>query len=182
MFVDLKTSGTDVLDQAAKLLFDSFAAIAELSWKTIKDAEMEVVECLGEKNICIGIIEAGKLIAMAGLRPLYSDITWELHPMAVAALYQKKGVGTMLLKKMEQLGKARGILNIVLGTDDEKGQTSLSGKDLYNENLYEEVRNIKNINNHPYEFYQKMGYKIIGVIPDANGPGKPDIWMGKRLE
>jgi len=182
MFVDLKTSDTNILDQAAKLLFDTFSAITELSWKTIRDAEIEIVECLGEKNIFIGIIEAGRLIALAGLRPLYSEITWELHPMAVAAHYQKKGVGRKLIKKMEQLGKARGIMNIVLGTDDESGQTSLFGKDLYKENLYDEIRNIKNIRNHPYEFYQKMGYRIIGVIPDANGVGKPDIWMGKRLE
>ena len=143
---------------------------------------MEVVECLAEKNICIGIVEAGKLIALAGLRPLYSEITWELHPMVVAFNQQKKGIGTNLLKKIEQLAKVRGIVNIVLGTDDEQGQTSLFGKDLYKEDLYDQIRNIENIANHPYEFYQKMGYKIIGAIPDANGRGKPDIWMGKRLE
>jgi aminoglycoside 6'-N-acetyltransferase I len=34
---------------------------------------------------------------------------------------------------------------------------------------------------HPYEFYQKLGYVIVGVIPDANGPGKPDILMAKSL-
>jgi hypothetical protein len=32
------------------------------------------------------------------------------------------------------------------------------------------------------EFYQKLGYVIVGVIPDANGFGKPDIFMAKRLE
>jgi len=26
-----------------------------------------------------------------------------------------------------------------------------------------------------------MGYAIVGVIPDANGPGKPDIIMAKRM-
>jgi aminoglycoside 6'-N-acetyltransferase I len=34
---------------------------------------------------------------------------------------------------------------------------------------------------HPYEFYQKMGFAIVGVMPDANGIGKPDIYMAKRL-
>ena len=29
--------------------------------------------------------------------------------------------------------------------------------------------------------FQKMGYKIVGVFPDANGIGKPDIWMAKRI-
>lgn len=34
---------------------------------------------------------------------------------------------------------------------------------------------------HPYEFYQTLGFVILGVIPDANGLGKPDILMAKRL-
>ena len=31
------------------------------------------------------------------------------------------------------------------------------------------------------EFYRKLGYAIIGVVPDANGRGRPDIYMSKRL-
>ena len=34
---------------------------------------------------------------------------------------------------------------------------------------------------HPFEFYQKLGFVIVGVMPDANGLGKPDIFMAKRL-
>jgi len=41
--------------------------------------------------------------------------------------------------------------------------------------------NIQNIGGHPYKFYEKTGYKIVGVFPDANGVGKPDIWMAKRV-
>jgi hypothetical protein len=32
-----------------------------------------------------------------------------------------------------------------------------------------------------YEFYQKQGYVIVGVMPDANGLGKPDILMAKSV-
>ena len=56
--------------------------------------------------------------------------------------------------------------------------TSLSQGDLY-ENLWEKVRDIRNLKNHPFEFYQKMGYIITGVVIDANGLGKPDILMSK---
>jgi hypothetical protein len=34
---------------------------------------------------------------------------------------------------------------------------------------------------HSYEFYQKLGFSIIGAMPDANGLGKPDIYMAKPL-
>ncbi len=29
--------------------------------------------------------------------------------------------------------------------------------------------------------YQKRGFVIVGVVPDANGLGKPDILMAKRI-
>jgi len=29
---------------------------------------------------------------------------------------------------------------------------------------------------------QNIGYKIVGVLPNANGIGKHDIWMAKRIK
>jgi len=59
--------------------------------------------------------------------------------------------------------------------------TSLAGCDLY-ENLREQIAHIQNLKGHPYEIYQKCGYRITGVVPDVNGRGKPDIIMSKRVE
>ena len=64
--------------------------------------------------------------------------------------------------------------------DDEDNRTSVGGVDLY-PNVLEHLANIKNLHRHPYEFYQKLGYVIVGIIPDANGKGKPDIFMAKRV-
>ena len=76
--------------------------------------------------------------------------------------------------------RSKGGLTITLGTDDEDGMTSLANTDLY-ENLWEKIRDIRNLKGHPFEFYQKIGYIISGIVPDANGPGKPDILMAKRV-
>jgi len=71
-------------------------------------------------------------------------------------------------------------LIVKLGTDDENERTSLGGIDLF-PNVAEKIAQIRNLRRHPFEFYQKLGYEITGVVPDANGFGKPDIIMCKRL-
>jgi hypothetical protein len=40
---------------------------------------------------------------------------------------------------------------------------------------------IQNLARHPFEFYRKVGFAIVGLLPDANGFGKPDIFMAKRV-
>ena len=67
------------------------------------------------------------------------------------------------------------------GRPDFSGTTSLFGADLYDD-TYVKLANIQNTGGHPFTFYEKMGYKIVGVFPDANGIGKPDIWMAKRIQ
>lgn len=84
------------------------------------------------------------------------------------------------MSALEQRLKEKGCLTVYLGSDDENNSTSLSNTNLY-ENTFVKINSIKNIKNHPFEFYQKVGYKIVGVIPDANGIGRPDIWLAKSL-
>ena len=60
------------------------------------------------------------------------------------------------------------------------GQTTLAGANLL-PNPWPHIARIQNLRRHPYAFYQKLGYTIVGVIPDANGLGKPDILMAKSL-
>ena len=69
---------------------------------------------------------------------------------------------------------------IFLGTDDETGQTSLAGVDLY-PNVLTKLAHVRNLRGHVFGFYQKLGYVVVGAIPDANGFGKPDILMAKRI-
>ena len=113
-------------------------------------------------------------------RSLYDGHVWELHPLAVTAAMRGQGVGRALVNDLEAIAKARGGLTLWLGTDDEDHQTSLAGVDLY-PNVLEHVTAIKNLRRHPFEFYQKLGFVIVGVMPDANGLGKPDIFMAKRI-
>lgn len=181
MFIDLKNCDSSILKKAAEILYKTFIEKGIDHWKDLEEGYEEVRECLDGDFLCIGYLEAGELVGWAGLRPLYDKVTWELHPIVVKKETQNKGIGSKLLKELEKEVRNKGGLNIVLGTDDMSNRTSISSVDFTKNDVSDFMKNISNVNNHPYEFYQKNGYKIVGIIPDANGIGKPDIWMWKRI-
>ena len=133
-----------------------------------------------EEYICIGAFQNETVRGWCGARPQYGVTGWELHPIVVSSLTRAQGIGACLLQALEKEVVRRGGIMMYLGTDDENGRSSLSQCDLY-DSMYEKMKNVTNVHHHPFEFYQKCGYTVVGVIPDANGFGKPDIIMAKRL-
>jgi aminoglycoside 6'-N-acetyltransferase I len=122
----------------------------------------------------------GFVIGWVGGLSAYDGMAWELHPLAVRPDWQRRGVGRALVDDLEARVRERGGVTVYLGSDDEDGWTSLGYIDLY-PNVWEHIARIENRRGHPYTFYLNCGYAITGVIPDANGPGKPDILMAKRV-
>jgi len=174
-FEYLNKNNTKHLQQAANLLADAFPqAYSDNSYE-------EVLKCLDEERITISAVKEDSLIGFVSAIPQYGITGWELHPLVVETKFRGLGIGERLVGKLENEIRTRGGITVYLGTDDEFFQTSLSGTDLYND-LYGKINNIKNYKNHPFGFYEKVGYKITGVIPDANGFGKPDIIMSKRIQ
>ena len=176
------TKENDVLvQQAAQLLMDAFREHWVDAWPTLEEGLQEVHEMLEAERICRAAIdEDNNLLGVIGGIPRYDSHVWELHPLAVQPSMQGRGIGKLLVEDLEQQVHLRGGLTITLGSDDEDSMTSLSDVDLY-ENLWEKIRDVRNFKRHPYEFYQKMGYVITGIVPDANGIGKPDIIMSKKV-
>lgn len=168
----------EACEQAAGLLVQAFARFG--SWTTMEEARQEVQEMLAPDRILRAALDGESIVGWIGGIPKYDGNVWELHPLVVREDRQRQGIGTQLVLDFEELVHKRGGLTIQLGTDDVAGQTTLSGVDLY-QAPWEKIRDIRNLSKHPYEFYQKMGYTVIGVMPDANGRGKPDILMAKRV-
>ena len=170
-----------IIQQAARLLVDAFHEHWPEAWPTFDEAIQEVHEMLGTERIFRAAMDDdGNLLGFIGGIPQYDGNVWELHPLAVQPKMHRKGIGKALVEDFEEQVRQRGGLTITLGTDDENNMTSLSDADLY-ENTWEKIQNIRNLKGHPYEFYQKMGYVITGILPDANGRGRPDILMSKRV-
>lgn len=180
--ITLTKENDPLVQQAAQLLVDAFREHWVDAWPTLEEGLQEVHEMLEVERICRAAIdEDNNLLGMIGGIPQYDGHVWELHPLAVRPFMQGRGVGRALVEDFEEQVRLRGGLTVTLGSDDEDNMTSLSDVDLYKD-LWDKVRNIRNFKRHPYEFYLKMGYVITGVVPDANGVGKPDIIMSKRVK
>ncbi|MBI5964166.1 MAG: GNAT family N-acetyltransferase [Chloroflexi bacterium] len=179
--ITLAKEDTQLIQQAAQLLVVAFHEHWADSWPALKDGLQEVHEMLDAERICRAAIDTeGNLLGVIGGVSQYDGHVWELHPLAVQPSMQGGGIGKALVEDFEEQVRLRGGLTITLGSDDEDNMTSLSNVDVY-EDLWDKVRNIRNLKRHPFGFYQKMGYVITGVVPDANGRGKPDIIMSKRV-
>jgi aminoglycoside 6'-N-acetyltransferase I len=175
------TDNSAILYQMAELLVVGFREHWD-AWKTVPEALDEIQMIRDKGFIRVALDDAGqKVLGWIGGLPEYDGNVWELHPLVVQPQRQFQGIGRALVADFEVQVAARGGLTITLGSDDEDDMTSLAGADLY-DNLPEKIANIRNLKRHPYEFYLKCGYRITGVVPDANGRGKPDIIMGKRVE
>jgi aminoglycoside 6'-N-acetyltransferase I len=178
--VDLDAGNEEAVRQAAVLLVEGFKEHWPDAWPDVDAALEEVRETFGEGRISRAALdESGVVLGWIGGIRSYDGNVWELHPLVVRPDLQRRGIGRALVADLEARVRERGALTLWLGTDDEARMTTLSGVDLY-PNVLEHLANIKNLREHPYEFYQRLGFSIIGVMPDANGPGKPDIYMAKR--
>ncbi|MGH7490791.1 MAG: GNAT family N-acetyltransferase [bacterium] len=180
--IDLQPHEENLISQIAQFLYEAFKEHWPQAWPDLESAKHEVEESLGEERLSrVALDDAGMVLGWIGGIKQYDGHVWELHPLVVSPKAQGRGIGRALVEDLEEQVRQRGGLTLWLGTDDENDQTSLSGVDLY-PNVFEHLAKIKNLRRHPYEFYQKLGFVIVGVMPDANGIGKPDIYMAKRVK
>jgi len=179
--------------QAAQMLTDEIP----IGWPTFDDAMQEINDWLTPAGECsatdckwsgdretyfIAVLdENDEVIGWCGILPSYGGKVYELHPLVVRRDWQRKGIGKHIINTLSDEAKKRGGLTLWLGCDDEKpdGETSLANADLYDD-LPGKLRDFIP-GTHQAAFYLKAGFKIIGVMPDANGIGKPDIFMAKKL-
>ena len=179
--LDLRENCEAYAPLAAALLVAAFAEHWPHAWPNLESAMAEVEESLAQDRLSrIALNDDRQLLGWIGGAPGYNGRVWELHPLAVAPGWQGQGIGRALVHDLEAQVHQRGGLTLLVGTDDERQMTSLGGVVLYPDPL-RHLAAIRNIHRHPFGFYQKLGFSLVGVIPDANGLGKPDLVMAKRV-
>jgi aminoglycoside 6'-N-acetyltransferase I len=167
------------IEQAASLLHTAFASLG--AWTTMDEARQEVVDSIDVERVSrVAVGHDGAVLGWIGAIPEYDGFVWELHPLVVHEAWRRHGVGRGLVQDLEAILTSRGALTLWAGSDDLVGETSLGGVDLYSV-LPDALHDVRSWGRHPLPFYERLGFQIIGVMPDANGPGKPDIFLAKRL-
>jgi aminoglycoside 6'-N-acetyltransferase I len=177
--VDILAASEGQREQTARILVAALAH-APSAWKTVAEAREEVALFVVESaRRALLAVESGTVLGWIGAIAGSSQ-GWELHPLVVDPPAQRRGVGSALVQALEKLAADAGAATLWLGADDDFGGTSLYGADLYPDPLIPLAR-LTATAGHPFTFYLRMGYAVCGVIPDANGPGRPDILLAKRV-
>lgn len=180
--IDLAPNDEPGIHRAANLLLAAFAGRWPLD---LEAATEEVRDSLQPGHICrVAMNEADEVLGWIAAIPRYGEpphvTAWELHPLAVDPRHQGQGIGRALVADLEQQVASRGAVTLYVMTDDLDNSTSLGGIDLYDD-LLTHLQTVRSLGDHPLAFYRKCGFAVVGVIPDADGVGKPDILLAKRI-
>ncbi len=176
---DLNAADGPLLERLA-VLTHSAAALHFPNWlPTIDDAREEVSDAAADGHITRVLFAGnGNPLGWASCAHTYGEV-WEVHPLVVAVEHHRKGYGALLSKDIEALAASKGAGVLTVGTADETGATSLGSIDLYADPIGA-LAGMTAEPSHPVGFWQRMGYSLVGVTPDAEGPGLPSINLAKR--
>lgn len=181
--IDLGREDAGLVEQAAELLYVTFFDQSPGSWPDLDSARGEILDDSAPQRIYRAALDDdGLLLGFVGGDPLYNGRVWEVHPLAVRADSRRRGVGGALMRDLERIAAERGAVTLFIGADDETNATTIGGLDLYPspQAHLAELRAIPG-STHPLPFYEACGFAVVGVLPDANGFGKPDIFLAKRI-
>jgi aminoglycoside 6'-N-acetyltransferase I len=165
---------------AARILREALAHLPS-AYNAPGEAEAEVaLRCTDSDWLGHAALEGQRLIGWIGAIRTYSH-GWEIHPLVVASDWQRRGIGSALLAALEASARGEGALTLFLGSDDDYGGTSLFGRDLWPNVLSHVAATEATARGHALTFYRRHGYEIVGLLPDVNGSGRPDIMLAKPL-
>ena len=176
--IDLSTADSDLVEHLANITSEAFKENSPDWVPTIELARSQVTAATALGRLGRVVMEQGDAAGWIGL--IKGKRVWEIHPLAIAIEHQYKGFGHLLVEDVARLAKAAGAVTLFASTSDEVGTTNLFGVDLYADPAGS-IRNIQATGRNPFKFWQNAGFTVVGLLPDAEGVGKPSIQLARRL-
>jgi len=178
--VELGDLGAEALEQLARLTLPAAREHAPEWLVDLDAARDEIAEALAPDKVARALLDAGgEPVGWVAVEHAWGRL-WDLHPLIVGIEHQRRGHGRTLVREVERLAAAAGGLTMILGTSDTTGATSLFGADPYDDTLAR-LAGLALRQPHPVGFWRRIGYQVVGIEPDAEGPGKPSIRLARRL-
>lgn len=177
----MRPSDAERIDEVAELLVRAFRDLSPAWLPTLEAARAVVLGALAPPLLNRALILDGRAVAWIGARHAYGSV-WEIHPLAVDAAVRGRGCGRALVEDIERIVSRLGALTLLLGTSDELGRTNLAGERLFDDPARALAAVRATHGGHPLGFWQRLGYVPVGLIPNAEGPGKPTILLAKPVE
>jgi aminoglycoside 6'-N-acetyltransferase I len=167
--------------EAAGILRKALAHIPS-AYNAPGEAEGEVALRLADRDwLGYAALDGERLVGWIGAIRTYSH-GWEIHPLVVAPDHQRRGFGSALMAALEDRACRDGVLTLFLGSDDDYGGTSLFDRNLWPDVVGQVATTEVTTRGHALSFYRRHGYEIVGLLPDVNGAGRPDIMLAKQLK
>jgi aminoglycoside 6'-N-acetyltransferase I len=177
--VTMGPANDEQIAEVCELLVRSFRELSPTWVPTIEAAHEKVIDALRPGMLSRALLIGGRVVGWIGARHDYGSV-WELHPIVIDQAMRGRGFGRALVHDIESLARREGALTLLLGTSDEMGRTTLADRDLFRDPIAA-LRNLRAMDAHPLGFWLRLGYTVVGVVPDAEGPGKPTIHLAKRV-
>lgn len=105
---DLDPEAPEDREFCAQLLVEEFRDIAPDAWPILDKARETVDECLRNGPVRVAHVN-GTIVGWIGGHHVFSRV-WELHPLVVARMAQKQGVGRALVADLERIDRGGGRL------------------------------------------------------------------------
>jgi len=176
---DLNAGDLPLLEKLAVLTYQAGATHAPSWLPTMDDAREEVDDATEAGHVTRVLFDSdGSPLGWASTFHTYGDV-WEIHPLVVDVRHHREGHGARILADIEAVAASRGAGVLIVGTSDETGGTSLGGRDLYADPIGA-MASMTFDPSHAVGFWLRMGYALVGITPDAEGPGMPSINLAKR--
>ena len=110
--IDLSFDDTDLIQQAAALLVDSFKEHWSSAWSDIDSALQEVQDFFAADRIIRVAIDNSVVIGWIGGIKQYDGCVWELHPLVVRSNFRRQGIGRTLVTDLENQVIKRGCITM----------------------------------------------------------------------
>ena len=104
----------------------------------------------------------------------------EIKLVAVQPTRRRQGVARTLVMAAEERMRSQDCVTMLATVGDTRGRTNLYGVDV-TEDAPGLLAGFHCHADHPAGFFLRVGYRLVGLLPDAYGPGKHDLTLARRI-